>query len=537
LVLGAVFSFVGSVVGKLHGLKQSLEERVQERTEELQASEEELRQNMENLQAVQEEIRQQHDSLLDAHEQEREANEIFRVLFEHSTDPHMIFGDGGIIDCNEATIKLLGYESKEAILHIHPASLSPEYQPDGRTSAEKGMELDALARKIGFMRFEWTHQKANGEVFPVEVILNHVKIRGKDALLVVWHDLTEVKQQQTVLEQRNIALSNALKELKEAQSQLIHAEKMVSLGQLVASVAHEINTPLGAIRSSVEHVIGSLSENLAQFPTFILSLGENEREIFTHLVAQVAAQKILSFSSKEARKLRMRLAAELEERGIGEAYELAECLEEMGMQDLNSVENALDSPSAGKIITMAHRFAILQRSAQNIRAATENASKVIFALKNFSRQDQTGEKVATNINESIETVLVLYQNKLKHGIEVAKNFASLPQIPCYQDEIVQVWTNLVHNAVQAMGGSGTLSIETVVEQGFIRVDIGDTGQGIPENVRERVFDAFFTTKKVGEGSGLGLNIAQKIVDKHAGKIWFETEAGKGTIFHVTLPIE
>ena len=126
----------------------------------------------------------------------------FRILFEHSSDAHLIFDETGITDCNDATIELLKATSKAQVLSLHPAALSPEYQPDGRLSMEKSKEMDGLARARGCHRFEWIHQKVNGEVFPVEVTLNSVEIDGRPAMIVVWHDLTEIKRVEAELRKR-----------------------------------------------------------------------------------------------------------------------------------------------------------------------------------------------------------------------------------------------------------------------------------------------------------------------------------------------
>ena len=126
----------------------------------------------------------------------------FRVLFEHSSDAHFIFDGTGITDCNEATVRLLRAADKAQVLSLHPAVLSPEYQPDGRRSLEKAQEMDALARTRGYHRFEWLHRKLDGQVFPVEVTLNPVEIGGKPALIAVWHDLTEIKRVEAELRRR-----------------------------------------------------------------------------------------------------------------------------------------------------------------------------------------------------------------------------------------------------------------------------------------------------------------------------------------------
>lgn len=126
----------------------------------------------------------------------------FRILFEHSSDAHLIFDETGITDCNEATIKLLRAADRAQVLTLHPAVLSPEYQPDGRRSLEKSVEMDGRARALGYHRFEWVHRKLDGELFPVEVTLNSVEIDGKPAMIVVWHDLTEVKRVEAELRMR-----------------------------------------------------------------------------------------------------------------------------------------------------------------------------------------------------------------------------------------------------------------------------------------------------------------------------------------------
>jgi two-component system, NtrC family, sensor kinase len=377
---------------------------------------------------------------------------------------------------------------------------------------------------------------ADGTDFPVEVTLNPIKLKDKNTLLVVWHDLTEIKQKENALQQSNAELAYTLTDLRETQTQLILSEKMASLGQLIASVAHEINTPLGAIRSSVENVIGSLAETMVYFPAFVISLPNEELNLFLTILEQTMSQKVATLSTREARKIRMSIASELHELQVEQSDELAELLVDAGIHNLAGFEDVWKSEKAGDIVRMVYKMVSIRRSAENIQEATERASKIIFALKNFSRQDHSGEKVPTNINDSLETVLTLYQNQIKQGIEVGKHFADLPEVLCYPDELIQVWTNLIHNAIQAMGGKGTLSIATKLVAEKLQVSIQDTGAGIPADIQDKIFNAFFTTKKLGEGSGLGLDIVRKIINKHAGKIWFETEVGKGTTFFVELPI-
>jgi len=140
------------------------------------------------------------------------------------------------------------------------------------------------------------------------------------------------------------------------------------------------------------------------------------------------------------------------------------------------------------------------------------------------------------LREGVETVLTIYQNQIKQGVELVRQYEELPAVHCLPDEINQVWTNLIHNALQAMDRKGTLTVSLRQEGGNALVTIGDTGCGIPEDVREKIFDAFFTTKPAGEGTGLGLDIVRKIVDKHGGRISVDSEVGQGSRFTVSLPI-
>jgi len=133
--------------------------------------------------------------------------------------------------------------------------------------------------------------------------------------------------------------------------------------------------------------------------------------------------------------------------------------------------------------------------------------------------------------------LTLYHNQLKHGVEVTRCYAELPTVPCYPDELNQIWTNLIHNALQAMQYQGHLEIETAWEGTQVRISIRDSGPGIPEAIQGKIFEPFFTTKASGEGSGLGLDIVKKIVEKHQGRITMRSVLGEGATFSVYLPIQ
>ncbi|NJK74400.1 MAG: GHKL domain-containing protein [Microcoleus sp. SU_5_6] len=143
--------------------------------------------------------------------------------------------------------------------------------------------------------------------------------------------------------------------------------------------------------------------------------------------------------------------------------------------------------------------------------------------------------IQADIIDGIETVLTLYQNNLKHGVEVLRNFQKIEPILCYPDRLNQVWTNLIHNALQAMDNRGTLTLDVSQDNDLIKVAVTDSGKGIPPEILPKIFEPFFTTKPPGEGTGLGLDIVSKIVDKHGGKMEVASVPGK-TTFTVFLPV-
>jgi C4-dicarboxylate-specific signal transduction histidine kinase len=338
------------------------------------------------------------------------------------------------------------------------------------------------------------------------------------------------------LQDKNQELTNTLQQLKTTQDELIQSEKMAALGQLVAGVAHEVNTPLAAIRSSVANIAEFLYENLEQLPSFFQGLTKEQQQYFFALL-QKSKQQTNSLSSREKRQLKKELMYQLESQGIDKADSLASTLVNIGVYDqIEPFLPLFKDLESEMILKTAYQFATLQRSTRTISTATEKATKVVFALKSYARYDRSGEKVQAQVTEGIETVLTLYHNQLKQGVEVTKNYEKpLPPILGYPDELNQVWTNLIYNALQAMDYQGTLKIEVRQQEENLLVSITDSGKGIAPEIMPRIFDPFFTTKPLGEGSGLGLDIVKKILDKHQGKIFVESIPGH-TTFTVSLPI-
>lgn len=335
---------------------------------------------------------------------------------------------------------------------------------------------------------------------------------------------------------QNEDLAKTLQQLKTTQDQLIESEKMAALGQLIAGIAHEVNTPLGAIRSSVENMINFLNHNLEDLPGFFRQLSPEAEQEFLKLIQASIKQKA-SLSSREKRQIRKRFIGDFAERNIKSPEIIADYLVDMGIyEEIERFYPFLQTSGSLEILNVAYQLASLLKSAENIKIATDRAAKVVFSLKSYAHYDKTGKKIKADLIEGLETVLTLYQNQFKQGVEVKRNYQKLPLVECYPDELNQVWTNIIHNALQAMEHKGTLNIEAKQQDDTILVGITDSGQGIPLEIQKKIFEPFFTTKLPGEGSGLGLDIVKKIIDKHQGKIKVNSLPGQ-TTFTILIPLK
>jgi signal transduction histidine kinase len=343
-------------------------------------------------------------------------------------------------------------------------------------------------------------------------------------------------------------LNTAYKNLKESQEQLIQSEKMAALGQLVSGVAHEINTPLGAIKATIKSLEAGMENVLSKYPNIWEESTKQEWEIIQSILNK-SKSSTASLSTKEERTIRRELESKLTSMGIENPEDIADDLVDIGIFNINeNLELLFKKENITETIDFICNLAGLQNKTRIIQQAVDKASKIVFALKNYAHFDATDEKQLFSIQEGIETVLTIYENSLKQGIEIEKNYNNSSPIFCFPDELNQIWTNLIHNAIQAMNYSGKITIsilkesisrrrtqpKSILSESDLVVTIEDNGPGIPPEIQDRIFDAFFTTKSRGEGSGLGLHITKQIVDKHGGEIDLDTEPGS-TKFHVRLP--
>ncbi len=351
-----------------------------------------------------------------------------------------------------------------------------------------------------------------------------------------YHQSKQLAERSQELELTLLQRTQDLKNLQHAQKELLQSEKMAALGQLVAGIAHEINTPLGAIGSSAGNMRRLLNQVLHTMPYLFRTFSLNDCDQFLQILERSFLNSGQLLSTKEQRHKRHLLENQL--CSAFDQYEIiADSLIDMGIyDDIENIVVLLQRTEGENILDLAYKFCEINKAAQNIILAMERASKVIFALKSYTYYDKSGRKIPINIIDNIETVLILYQNQIKTNIELIKEYASdLPQLSCYPDELNQVWTNLIHNALHAMNYQGTLTIKVTADTQYLSVSIQDSGVGINPSILPRIFEAFFTTKEAGEGSGLGLHIVQKIVNKHHGKITVDSNPGC-TLFTVILPL-
>jgi len=226
-----------------------------------------------------------------------------------------------------------------------------------------------------------------------------------------------------------------------------------------------------------------------------------------------------------------------EEMGFNNSLKLASNF--VNIADIDKIEKykpILEHELNTKITGMVYKFINIKKSSDIIHNATDSIMRIVYALKTYTHTDNRDEPVAADITKGIDTVLTLYHNKTKHGVTITKDYQYQEPILCYPDELNQVWTNLIHNALQAMNFKGSLDIKVFRDNNYLVATFKDSGEGIPEEIKDKIFKPFFTTKPPGEGSGLGLDIIKKIVEKHKGKISFDSKINEGTIFKVKLPI-
>lgn len=470
-----------------------------------------------------------------AEEALRLSEETFSKSFRASPSAMTItrLADGRHVEVNETFCTLTGYAPEDLIGHT-ALDLNLWVNSQDRQNLFNLLQTDGIVRN-----YEFDFRTKSGKILTALLSVEIVRIRGEDCLLAISNDITERKRAEKELQHKNEELALTLQKLQTTQNELIQSEKMASLGQLIAGVAHEINTPMGAIRASIENSSQALDRTLQDLPKLFQTLSPERIADFLALLEESErqySQKSILLSFREQRKIKRALRDELETRGFENADTLAATLVSLGIDcEIDRFMPILQDRDRDSILDTAENLSILKKSSDNIKLAVDRASKIVFALKSYSRQDCSGNMTQFSISEGIDLVLTIYQNQLKRGVETIKHYERVAPIYCFPEELNQVWTNLIHNAIQAMNNRGTLNILVSQKDDFVLAEFTDSGKGISPEIQDKIFDPFFTTKPPGEGSGLGLNIVRKIIDKHRGKIEVASQPGR-TTFSVWLPV-
>ncbi len=405
---------------------------------------------------------------------------LLRAVEQNSATIAIVITDseGTIIYVNPRFTEMTGYTKDEA-LGQNPHILKGE---DGLTNYADMWQTLLAGRQ---WRGDFHNKRKNGEFFWERAAISPILDEAGEIthFLAIKEDITERKEIEQELERsvaESVQMATTLEfvnaELKAAQSQMLQREKMASIGQLAAGVAHEINNPIGFVSSNLR----SLDKYLKKLTDYLKIL---ERKIKEQ--APDAWQEVMP----ERKKMKV-------------DFLLEDC------DDL--IAESLDG--------------------------SERVRKIVQNLKTFSRVDQA-EAQSADLNECLESTIDIVWNEIKYKSTLEKNLAELPDLYCSPQELSQVFTNILINAAQAIEKDGLIRICSWLGGDSIFISIQDNGSGIAEENLEKIFEPFFTTKQVGDGTGLGMSISYEIVKKHGGKIVIDSELGKGTTFTIELPLD
>ena len=413
----------------------------------------------------------------------REAEERYRTVVENSPSGIFVLQDGVLEFVNDQFAKIYGCSKGHLLGRPFKELLHPQERASFDEIVQKILDSNRVIRRL-----ELRGVKPEGETIILGMTLLPFDYGDQRALLGHVADITKRRQIEKELRESNRKLQKALDDLKRMQSRLIQQEKMASISQLAAGVAHEMNNPLGFVLSNFE----TLREYVEDFAKLLMTY----HDTFQNL-------------------------------------KVGQVLKEDQLKRLEDLERELDLNFI--LEDLGHLF-------QETEEGLKRLKEIIQNLRQFSRVDQVGEYSEYNINDGIRSALVITKNEYKYHAEVETDLGDIPDIYCHPGQINEVFMNIIGNAAQAIKSQnredkGKIFIKTYSDENYVYCVISDDGPGIPKDIQSKIFDPFFTTKEVGKGTGLGLSISYDIVvNKHKGEIFVESEVGKGTTFTIKLPI-
>ncbi len=407
-----------------------------------------------------------------------------------------------------------------------------------------------LAKQLGIaferQRMRKTLEKLNHELNDKTFELRKNIITMGDANLKLFEAQQELREKDkkmksllTEVQEKNEELNTTLIELKQTQTQLVQSEKMASLGQLVAGIAHELNTPAGAIKAASEVIPEYIQKTFLHYETLLdAEITPAHREMLRELlrgmvnIAKEPERKTTSEIRRQSKHLEQSLKEHHVENSRSLAKNIARCYLENQFDSLLELFTHYPPKHVMEFFNYCSRVLISSRDNQ---ISVGTISKIVRALKSYSYLDQSQER-KVDLNEDIENTLTILHSQIPENTTIVRKFGVIPHISCLGSELNQVWTNILQNALQALDGKeGTITLETLpASQGEgVIVKITDDGPGIPAEIQGKIFDPFFTTQR-GKTSGLGLSVTQQVIEKHHGMIQVDSIPGN-TTFEVRLP--
>jgi PAS domain S-box-containing protein len=485
----------------------------------------------------------------------------YQELFERSSDANLIVAGERFVDCNTATIKMLGCKNKQEVLNTHPSQLSPEFQRDGQLSYVKANKMMSIAFDKGSHRFEWDHMRANGEVFPVEVLLTSIPEDKEKTLHVVWRDLTDQKK--------------AAAALKESRDQLYAIFNSARDGILVADV--QTKTFVAGNRTICE-MLGYSVEEIKKLNVDDIHPVKDLPHVVNQFEKQVRMEIDLAIDIPVLKKNGAVFLADIstspvtmngkqcvigifrdvtERKQIEERARHKQKLEAIGTlaggiaHDFNNILAAILGYSELVQAELPQSSEIHDDLAEIIKAGNR-AKDLVKQILAFSRHS-TNNFSPLKIQSGVKEVLQLLRATLPTTIEIKQKIDNnCGSVRADATQIHQVIMNLCTNAFHAMEETGgTLgvklqevyftdnqepSIDNLPPGTYLKLEVSDNGKGIDGKIVNHIFDPYFTTKPQEKGSGLGLSVVYGIVKDHGGTINVETKIGYGTTFTVLLPV-
>ena len=372
-------------------------------------------------------------------------------------------------------------------------------------------------------------QLANQEMLGAYTLVDAARQKAEDSKL-------QAEQAQQQAEAAQQQATQALNHVQASQKQLVQAEKMASLGLLVSNVAHEINSPLGAINSSNLTITDSMRATLENFPRLLQTISREQRTLFLQLVSHTQLTDVM-FSTREERTLTKQLTAFLDNAGVDGSVRKARLLVRLrAYSQAAEYLPLLTSPDCDFILSVAAGVADVLSGTSNIHTATHKISRILASLKELSGGERTLSLFENHIHQSVEKAIADLENKL-YDVDVVRNYQDIGPLRCDPEALQQVWSHLILNGLHAMQHRGVIMIGIRALDNHAEIRIADFGCGISPTIKDRIFEPFFTTRASGEGGGMGLAIVKNVVEQHHGRIDVQSEPGMGTTVTVFLPYQ